>query len=170
MSVPSISKEQWNQLSDKAKWDIKVALRGPDSYYGETLKWFTTSVIRAKVRDAFRVGGTVNKYLNLVILPWGNDAAVYEEFSKAGQLAWNYQHFVEHVSVAASWLGIPILQVEDAVWHAAMRERYSKAAGTVIIAAADAYSRKPESGRPRLYKPSYIKELSRHLSSDALYT
>ena len=64
-----MTREQWDQLSDKGKWDIKVAMRGPDSYYGEVLKWYTTSVIRGQVREIFRVGGLVNADLQLVVLP-----------------------------------------------------------------------------------------------------
>lgn len=37
----------------------------------ETVKWFTTSVIRGKMRKVMRVGGTVNTDLDLIILPNG---------------------------------------------------------------------------------------------------
>src|SRR3990167_9321895 len=56
LSSMSWTKERWDlELNDKGKWDVMVAMRGPDSNYGETLKWFTTSVIRGRCRRAFRV-------------------------------------------------------------------------------------------------------------------
>ena len=65
--------EQWKTLPDKARWDITVTLRGPDSRYGETIKWFTSSVIRGQVVEIFNTHGLVNPDLHLVILPIGSE-------------------------------------------------------------------------------------------------
>jgi hypothetical protein len=64
-----LSREEWEKFTPKMQWDIKVALRGPDLYASDTTKWFTTSIIRGKMREVCRVGGLVNDDLNLIILP-----------------------------------------------------------------------------------------------------
>jgi len=122
-----ITQEFWDSLSEKGQWDIKVALRGPDSYYGETLKWFTTSVIRGYCRKIFRVGGTVNKDLKLVILPMG---ALHTKKSKKG---WNHEHFVEHIQQAADWLKIPVLYIPAELWHEVMSSKKTKDAALTLI-------------------------------------
>lgn len=65
------SEAEWNRLTPKQQWDTIVALRGPDFRGSETVKWYTTSVIRGKMRKILRVGGTVNTDLNLVVIPSG---------------------------------------------------------------------------------------------------
>ena len=117
-----LTKSEWFSLSEKAQWDIKVALRGPDSCYGETLKWFTTSVIRGQCADVFRVGGLVNPDLKLVVLPYGTPGSkVNSAFREAGKVSWNYEHFVDHVSSAAVHLGLDRLHIEADLWHSAMQ-------------------------------------------------
>ena len=159
-----MTKTQWAGCSEKAQWDIKVAIRGPDSYYGETLKWFTASVIRGQMRDVFRVGGLVNSDLNLVILPTGK----WDGHKKS---EWNYEHFVEHIHTAARHLGVPTLWIEASVWHEAMQGSNVKEAGSAILAAAAAWGEKLAAAtnewdecRPnRLYTVALINELDRHL-------
>ena len=142
-----ITRAQWESLNDKAKWDIKVALRGPDSYYGETLKWFTTSVIRGHVRKVFRVGGTVNKDLNLVILP-DNDSD-----RTATKEKWNASHFTGHITSAAEWLNIPILHIPAKEWHTIMKSNSISSAASAIISLFT----EDDEDSPN------IKELQRHL-------
>jgi len=127
------TQEQWDALSEKGQWDIKVALRGPDSYYGETLKWFTTAVIRGTVRKLFRVGGTVNRDLKLVILPI-NDG-IYQ--AKKEKTSWNSNHFVEHIMTAADWLQIPVLYIPASLWHEVMQMDYPVLAVKRILEAAE---------------------------------
>lgn len=64
-----LSREEWDKFTPKMQWDVKVALRGPDLAMSDTTKWFTTSVIRGKMRDVSRVGGLINDDLNLILIP-----------------------------------------------------------------------------------------------------
>ncbi len=150
-----ITQEYWDGLSEKAQWDIKVALRGPDSYYGETLKWFTTSVIRGYCKRIFRVGGTVNSDLKLVILPapsgW-NPTPV--------KTSWNYKHFVEHVALAAEWLNIPILYIPSDKWHEVMQLDHAAQAAKMVLNEVVA---NPENHYSQ--KPKKLAELKRHYIS-----
>ena|SRR3990167_386833 len=115
-----MNREQWDSLNEKGQWDIKVALRGPDSYFGETLKWFTTAVIRGQMKDVFRVGGTVNSDLKLIVLPKsGHYDEPISEVSY-GKFAWNATHFIEHVRQAADWIGIPVLKIPKELWNVTM--------------------------------------------------
>lgn len=132
----------WDQLPEKAQWDIKVALRGPDSYFGETLKWFTTAVIRGKCRGAFRVGGTVNNDLNLVILPKHVMGSSIHQ--RLGKFTWNAEHFVDHVRVAANWLNIPVLKISEDLWYKVMQYDYSALAAKEILEKMKTGTREPE--------------------------
>ena len=137
-----MTKSTFSRLSEKAQWDLKVALRGPDSCYGETLKWFTTSVIRGQMADVFRVGGTVNGDLKLVILPSGHPGEeIQQAYAIAGTLAWNYAHFIDHVRTAAEWLDVPVLKVDADLWHTAMRGHNVKVAGAKILAAGEKWNK-----------------------------
>jgi hypothetical protein len=69
-----LSTKEWDAFTPKQRWDVIVALRGPDVARSEIIKWFTTSVIRGKMREVMRVGGQVNNDLNLIILPAGMSA------------------------------------------------------------------------------------------------
>src|SRR3990167_7782282 len=133
-----MTREEWDQLSDKAQWDIKVAMRGPDSNYGEVLKWYTTAVIRGQVRYAFRVGGLYNTDLKLVVVPAGaraREEKSLKPFEKAGAVAWNWHHFTDHIITAARWLNVPRLYVTHDIWHAAMQIGTAKQAGLMILEA-----------------------------------
>lgn len=139
----AITKKKWESLNDKAQWDVKVALRGPDSNYGEVLKWFTTSVIRGQVKGVFRVGGTINTDLKLIITPLG----AYDKhtphrvaFDLAKAYGWNYNHFIEHVRLAAEWLEIPDLAIPYEVWHTTMQMHSATKAGAEILRALEGNS------------------------------
>lgn len=141
---------QWDDLNEKAQWDIKVALRGPDSYYGETLKWFTTSVIRGQMKGVFRVGGTVNSDLQLIIIP--SDGGYSHP---ANKYSWNARHFIEHVSLAAEWLHIPRFSIDSVLWHDVMCFDSARKAARLILE------------QPTL-KESHKEELKRHYESGKL--
>lgn len=162
-----MTREIWDDLPDKAKWDIQVALRGPDSYYGEVLKWFTTSVIRGQMKDVFRVGGLVNPDLQLVILPSGESESIYRTFRAAGPLAWKYSHFVEHIGAAANWIGLPKMRVVPEVWHESMRASNTRQAIELILQAANAWV--SQGVYDKLYRVPHIKELERHMKSSRIY-
>lgn len=149
----SMSLEQWSNLSEKAQWDIKVALRGPDSYYGETLKWFTTSVIRGRVRKVFRVGGTVNSDLKLVVV----SVLPHKEIREKTQ--WNCHHFMDHIRAAASHMGLPQLFVPEDLWHETMQMSSPIEAIDKLVKELD--------GSPGLAKvsPALLTELKRHRDS-----
>lgn len=165
-----MNREQWEALADKGQWDVKVALRGPDSYFGETLKWFTTAVIRGQVREIFRVGGSVNSDLKLVILPKGYtyDNPGPEAESK---FSWNATHFIEHVGQAATWLGIPTLKIPRELWNKTMqRSRHEQAAREILDyfqskQVKDELEREAASDPYLRYRPNQtaqVKELERH--------
>lgn len=166
-----MNREHWEGLSEKGQWDIKVALRGPDSYFGETLKWFTTAVIRGQVREIFRVGGSVNSDLKLVILPKGY---TYDNSGpeQATRFSWNASHFIEHISQAATWLGIPVLKIPRDLWNQTMqRSSYVQAAKEILayLQSKQAKDEEEEATSPSPFGSSYrrgqsaqIKELERH--------
>ena len=175
-----MTKTQWGALSEKAKWDIKVALRGPDSSYGETLKWFTTSVIRGQMRDIFRVGGLVNHDLSLVIVPGGRSEKVDRLYSEIEHYAWNYHHFIDHISTAAEHLGVPIMRIEPDLWHKVMSSPRATLAAEEILTAGEEWMKRfenPTDSRleklsrmglrspSSLYGEDHMKELARHLKS-----
>lgn len=163
-----MTKSQWERASEKAQWDIKVALRGPDSNYGETLKWFTTSVIRGQMQNVFRVGGLVNPDLELVVLPGRGELTPTQKEELKGTAAWNCRHFCDHIQTAAAHIGIGLLRIEASVWHKVMRGESALAAGETILARAVKFLEEHEgkaSAIYPLYDPAAIKELERHLKN-----
>ncbi|MGE3341558.1 MAG: hypothetical protein AB7J46_06715 [Candidatus Altimarinota bacterium] len=150
--MSTLTTERWNELSDKARWDIFAAMRGPDSFYGETLKWFTTAVIRGRVRRVYRVGGTVNQKLKLVVLPDQRGCGI-SSYSASGKTAWNASHFVEHIEQAAAWLGVPVLWIPEQLWHEVMNGGGRKTAAEKILKYFDE--------NPKDYHPSKELEILR---------
>lgn len=153
----ALTKDFWNNLTDKARWDIMVAMRGPDSNYGETLKWYTTSVLRGRVRKIYRVGGTVNSDLKLVVLP---ESFHYSPSSKRG---WNCTHFLEHIRDAATWMNLPILYINTEVWHRVMSTMSVVNAGVTILKETKPDPKKSYSSFEE-GKENNLKELERHLT------
>ena len=150
-----MTQQEWTNLSEKARWDIVAALRGPDLCVAG-LKWFTTSVIRGRVVEIFNSHGLVNTDLNLVILPQGNVSTV-----KHRKDGFDFNHFYNHIQAAAEWLGLPILRVDPAVWDdAILTHGWTTNGGNSVLAAAKDYQ-----GNPPLYQPDLINELARHMSS-----
>lgn len=107
VSIPPITQSEWEAMEGKAKWDSIVGLRGPDLRYSDTLKFFTTSVIRHRMSGVMRVGGMVNSKLPFVVLP-------KDPPKDLGQFSTT--HFVGHIREAASWLKIPAVHVSSKVW------------------------------------------------------
>jgi hypothetical protein len=106
-----LKQEEWDGMHGKARWDSIVALRGPDFRNSQVLKWFTTSVIRFRLSGIMRTGGLVNNQLGFVVLP-SNGIAVDGNF--------DINHFLGHVTEAATWLGIPICWIGSDLFEKAV--------------------------------------------------
>jgi hypothetical protein len=117
----TLTPDQWSSLSEKAKWDSIVALRGPDLINSEGLKWFTSSVIRHRLSKVMRVGGLVNQHLGFVVLPDGG-------YSTAETKPFDIGHFLNHVQEAACWLGIPVVYVAQETFGLLLKRGYSSRA------------------------------------------
>lgn len=145
-----ISKDRWEGLSPKEKWDVIVALRGPDCPHSDSIKWFTTSVIRHTVSKVMRVGGLIN-YAGpkFVVVPVGplqlikSKKKTAKEAAAAGESLqsysyssftveptppfayWDYSHFFGHVMEAAMVLGLSVIQLPADEWlKAVVNGRY----------------------------------------------
>jgi hypothetical protein len=140
-----LTKEQWECFDPKAQWDITVALRGPDINSADVVKWFSTSVIRGKLRNIRRVGGMVNKDLNLVIIP-SLDRALCKALG-----AFSPHHFFGHVQEAADLLEIPFTVVPSDPWLSAISLSSIWKSAEIFLEA--------------LPKGSSKDELSRHLET-----
>jgi hypothetical protein len=104
--VVPITEEEWNAMIPKAQWDSIVALRGPDLKNSDTLKYFTSSVIRHRMSGIMRVGGMVNRDFPFVIYPQGaKDTSMFSA-----------SHFIGHIREAAHWLNIPVIMVSQKTW------------------------------------------------------
>lgn len=119
-----LTKEEWDALNPKAQWDSIVALRGPDLKNSDTLKWFTSSVIRYRLSNAMRVGGLVNSSLPYVVLP--KDYPQEKEFS--------ISHFTGHIYEAANWLSIPTVNVPGDVYKQLLQNQVNRYKGAVLLA------------------------------------
>lgn len=123
-----LSIDVWNEFSAKQKWDIMVALRGPDCHESrDGIKQFTSSAVRGKmiqVMEALkmRVGGQVNTDLGLMIVP-----------DQRGGFLWNAQHFFEHQEEAGSYLGIPLLKIPKDVYLHHMGAMFSTSGYTETL-------------------------------------
>ena len=145
------TRQRWEALSEKERWDIMVALRGPDSHYGETLKWYTTSVIRGQMRGILRVGGTINTHLQMIITPRDRGTSFK---SKPKIDRWNCAHFIEHVQLAAHHMGLHDMQISGDLWHEAMCMSSAYEAGKKML---EVLSTGAE------FDPVGIKELGKHV-------
>lgn len=129
----SFMKEDWKALNSKGKWDILVALRGPDSRDSGTLKWFTTAVIRAKSWKLFKPEGgsaVVNYKLPCVIMPEG----YHLPLTISGKLIsrFDFNHFFQHVDEAAHLMSIPVHYIDPDVYLAACLTGSQIAAMSII--------------------------------------
>lgn len=105
-----MTKEKWEELSPKARWDVLVALRGPDCVHSDRVKWFTASVIRAEMQKVIRVGGLVNNTKPGFIIVGGG--YLDKEFNpEHPQLLWDYHHYFSHQEEAANILGLHTFSV-----------------------------------------------------------
>lgn len=159
MSVKILSLDRWEKLSPKQRWDILVALRGPDQS-SSLLKWFTSAVIRHAMQDVLvkiigkGAGGMINDSLNAVVLPeWSRvykEKGVghrYEEVQEGDELviksvyieprypriAWfNMEHFVEHIGEAAQYLEIPIITIPPSAYEDIMSTEFHQGMGRLL--------------------------------------
>lgn len=111
-----ISKEAWEALSGKAKWDVMSAMRGPDlgNSQAETIKWLSTAVLRSRMSAAIRVGGMVNDDLCGVIMP--------PALSPSPYIPWWSAHFFAHVKDAANWLDVPVWKLNPDRYYAILHD------------------------------------------------
>jgi hypothetical protein len=151
-----LTPDEWEGFTPKQKWDVLSALRGPDVNRSRLIKWFSTSVIRGRMREVIRVGGLVNTDLNLVILPTGmswvsGDKPLvpymdeeeqvrpeYEPFFKRirwhqAQRKWDGHHFFTHTFEAAEILDIPIVTVPSKAYAESMDMTLSEQAVTMLV-------------------------------------
>lgn len=145
-----MDKEKWKALSAKQRWDVIVALRGPDSMDGGTLKWFTNAPIRYAMQSILRPEGgsaMINEDLQMVVVPdsyWGGGIQqaltnITTDSLKADKLVPGFfrfdgHHFVQHVGEAASILQLPVLMVPYQAYWDAMQHRRTAAAKEIILA------------------------------------
>lgn len=106
--IEPLTVDQWEKMNGKARWDSVVALRGPDMVNSNILKWFTNSIIRHKMSGIMRVGGLVNQSIPFVVIP----APPHREKG-----SFDAQHFLDHIHVAAVWLGIKVVQAPRSAWE-----------------------------------------------------
>jgi hypothetical protein len=116
-SVPlePLTQEKWDKMEGKARWDSIVALRGPDLVGSDTLKWFTSSVIRWRLSHIMRVGGLVNNTLGFVLLPSGGWAG-------KNVAPFDISHFLGHIHEAADWLEVPIVWCSQATFELTLQQ------------------------------------------------
>lgn len=125
--LPTLTPDEWKNMNGKAQWDSMVALRGPDYSGYETLKYLTTSVIRHRLSDCFRVGGLVNRAIPFVTLPKDQGVAAF-----GGKAKFDFSHFLGHVQTAATWLNIPIVYVSGETFKdAIMSPGHTKALSVI---------------------------------------
>jgi len=123
-----MTQSEWDNLPEKARWDIIAALRGPDVIHSDNIKWFGTSVIRAKMIDLTNTHGLVNKTLDLILIPSDQrllskeELKTYTEAKLPTDMLVDGNHFFNHLITAAQWLHIPIVSVEGKVYREAVRE------------------------------------------------
>lgn len=128
LSLPKLiptSSAEWAKFGNKKKWDCLVALRGPDLVDSQTLKWFTSSVIRHKLIEITDSHGLVNHVLPFVVLPSGYEGTIGK---------FDGSHFAQHVGEAAQYLDIPICWVTKNFWttHVVSGE-YGESAHAVLV-------------------------------------
>ena len=113
-----LSPEKWETFSGKGKWDVLVAMRGPDTYDNrDAIKWTTSSVLRYVMAKAIRTGGVINEGLPFVVIP-----APAATMKKSGGLLipdwrfFNGEHFFGHVQEAADLCGVPVKWMDKDEW------------------------------------------------------
>lgn len=114
-----MTKEQWDkELTPKQRWDVLVAMRGPDCHNSDPVKWFTSSVIRDHMSKVIRVGGLVNTYhLDWILVPYGLGNKWAEKGDKIPRMMWwDHSHFFNHVTEAAQVLGLRVIYVPGEIW------------------------------------------------------
>lgn len=120
--IEPFTKEAWKKLSGKERWDVIVAMRGPDTRNEGALKWFVTGPLRAKMWPILKADGgsaLVNKDLNLIVVPTGTigpQEMIGNLLLPPNFALFNLDHFIQHAREAAGILGVPILYVPRQAW------------------------------------------------------
>lgn len=105
----------WVSLTGKQKWDVMSSMRGPDrrDTAGSILKWLTTSVLRMRMCECFRVGGMLNTCLSVVVLP--------DRFTSLNpESMFDASHFLSHIRDAAHVVGVPILSIDSDLYRSVL--------------------------------------------------
>lgn len=179
-----ISQEEWKRFNDKAQWDIITALRGPDINSSDTIKHFTTGVIRYRMINVTATHGSVNGDLGVVVLPdhipsyheegidlgWrGRPVEKDKHKAKYPHIAfWSAEHFLQHVREAAEYLHIPIVWCPGKVWEAAMCEPV-RVAGKMILTAIEDKIAEEERAHAE-YQQEQNKALKQAIADGDVYT
>lgn len=107
--IRTCTAEQWAAFTDKQRWDVMSALRGPD-FRGEgsaMLKNLTTAVIRGVVAPILRtrpISAVVCTRPRMVVMPHPSMWFDFDDGFSVG-------HFFSHIRDAAQVLGIPCVDV-----------------------------------------------------------
>lgn len=155
-----VTKPEFESLPGKMRWDILVALRGPDCCHSDAIKWFTVAPIRARVGGALREGGSYlsNPDLGLVVIGSRDLYSSTISRTPSASLRFDAEHFLCHVSAAAQSIGLPIFRLPAPDW----------------MLAASTFLRPLDLGReflrlaenfPTYNNPSLLVELKRHLGT-----
>lgn len=129
-TMKPITRQAWTDLSKKQRWDVRVALRGPD-HGNELLKLFTTSCIRYGCTKVMRVGGLINFHSPALILP--NAPAYRLSGGRDDPWGFNVSHFVGHIEEAAQILELPAVKIPLDIWMMAFSNYVSRLAGLEMI-------------------------------------
>lgn len=134
-----ISKDRWyNELSEKNRWDVMVAMRGPDSQFPNSnyvLKYFTTAVIRGEVWEILRCAGgsalynTEDRY---IILP--DESEGWPAIGTSNPYGFSFEHFIKHIEKARYVLDIPTFYIPPSMWLVVMEYKSIKGAVKYLLA------------------------------------
>lgn len=111
--IVTLDPEQWRRFTDKDRWDVMTALRGPDVRI-TWLKMFTTAPIRGAVMNILRTNGTSAVVISnprLVIVP--DMCPSLEGFDLA--------HFINHINDAAHLVGLKHVVLPFSVYQSIVR-------------------------------------------------
>jgi len=111
-----MTRQKWLNLTEKQRWDVMVALRGPDIHKSTTLKWYTTAVIRAQVFPIIRCEGgsaTVNDRDSFVVVP---------NYVGSNEGTFDLDHFIGHIHKACEPLDLKMVKIPWEAYQAGLRE------------------------------------------------
>lgn len=151
--ITPITDETWSGLSPKQKWDIRVAMRGPDCQ-SKLLKHFTTAILRHACREAFRVGGDIVSECPALIVP---DVPFRLTIGIGGSgFRFQASHFLGHVTEAAEILGLPKVCIPNDLWLQVFSENSNVRTSAVLLYG---FLTQPYMVSPPYTKPRLTREL-----------